>query len=135
MLYSRISWLIHPKHNSLHLPTPNSLSIPLLHPPPTATTSLLSMSVICFCFIDRIICALFIYLFFRVASVAYGGSQVRGSNWSCSCQPTPQPQQCQIQVTSATYTTAHSNTESLTHRARPGVEPESSWMLVMFVNC
>ena len=32
-----------------------------------------------------------------------------------SCQPTPQPQPFQIQATSATYTTAHSNTRSLTH--------------------
>ena len=31
------------------------------------------------------------------------------------CRPTPQPQQQQIRVTSATYTTAHGNTGSLTH--------------------
>ena len=30
----------------------------------------------------------------------------------------------QIQATFATYTTAHSNNESLTHWARPGIEPE-----------
>ena len=52
---------------------------------------------------------------------------------TCSCGPTPQPQQCQIQATSATYTTAHSNTESLTHWAKPGIEPTSSWILVGFV--
>ena len=34
-----------------------------------------------------------------------------------------------------TYTTAHSNAGSLTHWARPGIEPTSSWMLVGFVNC
>ena len=49
----------------------------------------------------------------------------QGSNQSCSFWPTPQPQQCQIQVTSATYITAHSNTGSLTHRAKPGIEPAS----------
>ena len=36
---------------------------------------------------------LFIYLLFRVAPVAYRGSQARVSNWSYSCRPMPQPQQ------------------------------------------
>ena len=35
---------------------------------------------------------------------------------------------------SATYTTAHGNTGSLTHWARPGIEPTTSWFLVGFVN-
>ena len=35
---------------------------------------------------------------------------------------------------SATYTTACSNTGSLTHQARPEVEPASSWILVRFVS-
>ena len=35
-------------------------------------------------------------------------------------------QQCQIWATSATYTTTHSNVESLTHWARPGIKPVSS---------
>ena len=42
--------------------------------------------------------------------------------------------QRRIQATSATYTTAHGNTGSITHWARPGVEPETSWFLVGFVN-
>ena len=33
---------------------------------------------------------------FRAAGVAYGSSQARGLNQSCSCQPTPQPQHPQI---------------------------------------
>ena len=37
------------------------------------------------------------------------------------------------QATSATYTTVHSNTRSLTHWARPRVEPTSSWMQVRLV--
>jgi len=57
-----------------------------------------------------------------------------GQNRSCSCWPAPQPQQCGIQAASATYTTAHSNTGSLTHWARPGIEPATSWFLVRFVN-
>ena len=35
---------------------------------------------------------------------------------------------------SVTYTAAHNNAGSLTHCARPGIEPLSSWMLVGFVN-
>ena len=38
-----------------------------------------------------------------------------------------------IQAMSATYTTAHSNTRALTHWARPGMEPTSSWILVGFI--
>ena len=34
---------------------------------------------------------------------------------------------------SATYTTAHGNAWSLTHWARPGIEPETSWFLVRFI--
>ena len=35
---------------------------------------------------------------------------------------------------SVTYTTAHGSTRSLTHRARPGIEPTSSWMLCQVLN-
>ena len=45
-----------------------------------------------------------------------------------------QPQQRGIWAASATYTTAHSNTGSLTQWARPGMEPVSSWILARFVN-
>ena len=31
------------------------------------------------------------------------------------------------------YTTAHSNARSLTHWARPGIKPASSWILVGFI--
>ena len=43
----------------------------------------------------------------------------------------PQPQH-QIQATSSNYTTAHDNAWSITHWARPRIEPASSWMLVGF---
>ena len=42
----------------------------------------------------------------------------------------PQPQQCGIRAAFVTYTTAHGNAGSLTHWARPGIEPETSWFLV-----
>jgi len=76
------------------------------------------------------ICILFFFFFFvfclsRAAPVAYGW----GSNRSCSHPPTPQPQQHRIWTESATYTTAHGNAGSLTHWARPGIEPTTSWFL------
>ena len=46
----------------------------------------------------------------------------------------PETQQCRIRMASATYTTAHGNAGSLTHWATPGIEPETSWSLVGFVN-
>ena len=48
--------------------------------------------------------------------------------------PTPQPQQHQIQTSSETYTTAHGNVGSLTHQARPGIEPTTSCLWVRFVS-
>ena len=46
---------------------------------------------------------LFCFSFFRAIPEAYGGSQARGSDRSCSCQPTPEPQQRQIWAASATH--------------------------------
>jgi len=76
------------------------------------------------------------FVFSRAAPAAYGGSQARGliGAVACSCHPTPEPQQCQIRATSVTYITAHGNYGSLTHWARPGIEPATSWFLVGFVN-
>ena len=54
-----------------------------------------------------------------------------GSNQSCSCWPTPQPQQHGIWAASTTYTTGHGN--ALPHWERPGIEPESSLVLVRFI--
>ena len=45
-----------------------------------------------------------------------------------------QPQQHQIRATSTTYTTALGNAGSLTHWAKPGIEPANLWFLVRFVN-
>ena len=76
---------------------------------------------------DSLSWMLFIYLFlfyfslFAIswaASAAYGGSQARGP----------------IRAASATYVIAHGNAGSLTHWARPGIEPAIPWFLVGFVN-
>ena len=63
---------------------------------------------------------LFIYLFllFRAAPMAYGGFQARG----------------QIRATAASLHHSHSNAGSLTHWAGPGIEPETSWILVGFIS-
>ena len=79
-----------------------------------------------FCFI------LFLCLF-RAAPTAYGNSQARGQI-GASCQAMPQPQQCRIWAMSVTHTTAHGNTGSLTHWARPGIKPAPSWLLVRLVS-
>ena len=58
--------------------------------------------------------------FIMAALTVYGNSHTRG----------------QIGAVAATYnTTAHGNAESLTHWARPGIKPQSSWILVRFFNC
>ena len=58
-LYSITLFLTHSKCNSLHLPNLNSPSIPLPLHSLLGTTILLSLAVICFCFLDRIICVIF----------------------------------------------------------------------------
>ena len=76
-----------------------------------------------------------LFAFSRAAPVAYGDSQAKGligavatglsqSHSNEGSKPRLQP----------TYTTAHSNAESLTQWARPGIEPATSWFLVGFVN-
>jgi len=79
---------------------------------------------------------LFIYLFIAFFGHTHSiwSSQDRGLNRRYSCQPMPESQQCRIWATSATYTTAHGKAGSLTHWARPGMEPVTSWFLVGFIS-
>ena len=56
--------------------------------------------------------------FSRSTPTAYGGSQARGL----------------IGDVAAGLRQSHSNAGSLTHWARPGIKPETSWFLVGFVN-
>ena len=79
------------------------------------------------------LCSWFSFLLFRAAHAGYGSFQVRGLNQIYSCQPTPWPQQHWIRATPAAYTAAHGNSGSLTHWARAGIKPSSSWILVGFV--
>ena len=80
---------------------------------------------------EQLSLSLFFFCLFRATPTACGGSQARGR---IPGQPTPQPQQHQIPAASVTYTTAHGNAGSLTHWARPGIKPASSWILVTFVS-
>ena len=73
VLYSRTSLFIHSKYKSLHLLTPYSQSIPQ-HPFSLWQLQVFSLCLqLCFCFVDRFICAIFyiphisdsiVYLFF-----------------------------------------------------------------------
>ena len=74
----------------------------------------------------------FLFFFFFFFFLAYGSSQVQGSNPSYSCQT--MPQQCKSRATSTTYTIVQGNAGSLTHWARLGMKPPSSWILVGFVS-
>ena len=84
--------------------------------------SLASLSILEFIYL--FIYFLFIY-FFIFQSRTCGIRRFPGqeSNRSSSLQPTPQPHRGRIRAASGTYTIAHSSTGSLTHRARPGIEP------------
>ena len=73
-------------------------------------------------------------LFFGTALAVYGGSQARGRMEAKQAASLRQSHSnVGIQAASATYTTAHSNTGSLTHWVRLGIEPESSWLPVGFM--
>ena len=73
---------------------------------------------------------LFVCLFFRAAP--YENSQARGCIGAVAAglrQATAMHDPSHI---CDLYTTAHGNAKSLTHWARPGIEPVSSWILVRF---
>ena len=76
----------------------------------------------------------FVFCLFRPAPVVYGGSQAKGLVGAVAAGLPHSHSNLRIRVASSTYTTAHGNTGSLTHRARPGIKPASSWMLVRFVS-
>ena len=77
----------------------------------------------------------FLFLFFLQPHLCgMGKFPGSGSNQSCSCQPRPQPWQLQIWAKPVTYATAGGNARSLTHWARPGIEPASSQALCWVLN-
>ena len=79
---------------------------------------------------------LFIFYFlllFRTTGTAYGSSLAGGQSGPTAASLTPQPQQQYVWTESVTCTTAHVNARSSTHWARPGIEPETSWILVRLI--
>ena len=68
--------------------------------------------------------------FLTAAPVTYGSSQARGGTGAAAAHLC----HSHSHTGSATYTKAHSNTRSLTHWVRPGMEPTSSWILAGFVS-
>ena len=115
---------------SLHTQTPN------LHPPPLPPVKgfLFFFFLLLFFFAPPPF-FFFFFCLFRATPVTYGGSQARSRIGAVAAGSTSHAQQHRIPATFATYTTAHPHARSLTHWARQGVEPASSWMLVSFVNC
>ena len=72
-----------------------------------------------------------VYLFivlclFRAAPEEYGGSQARGLIRAVAASLRQSHSNTGSELESATYTTAHGNAGSLTHRVRPGMEPATS---------
>ena len=92
----------------------------LLHPPCQEFSFFLSLSL----------------SLFRATPSAYRGSQAKGRTgpvatiYATATQPEPH----QIWATSTTCTTAHGNARSLTHWARPRIEPANSQIPVRFDN-
>ena len=67
--------------------------------------------------------------------MAYGVSQARGLIRATAADLRHSQSNNQIRAASANYTTAHGKAPgSLTHGARPGIEPKTSWFLVGFVS-
>ena len=73
------------------------------------------------------------FFFFKGHSCGMWKSPGLGSNRSYNYWPTPQSHQHQIRTASATYTTAQDNARFLTHWSKPGIELESSLILIRLV--
>ena len=73
-------------------------------------------------------------LFFRAAPAAYGSSQVRGRIRATALGLHHSHSNTRSEPHLGPYTAAHGNARSLTHWAKPGTEPESSWILVGFIS-
>ena len=76
----------------------------------------------------------FLFLLFRATPTASGSSQARGPIGATASGLYHSHSNVRSEL-SWTYTTACSNTESLTHWARPGIKPATSWFLVKILFC
>ena len=109
-------------------------SVYLLIPTPLLSISLLPFGWPQVCDDENFEFLSFFPVFSRAAPTAYGGSQARGRTRAVATGL------CQSHSTVGSgpclwpYTTAHGNAGSLTHWARPGIKPKSSWILVWFIS-
>ena len=77
------------------------------------------------------LCFVFVFVLpFRAALSAYGSSQARAPMRVTASTATATRDLSWV----CTYTRAHCNDRSLTHWARPGIEPTASWILVKFIS-
>ena len=76
-----------------------------------------------------------IFSLFRAAPGACGSSQSSGQIRAAAAGLQHSSWQRQIPATSVTYVVVCGNPRSLTLRARPRIEPASSWILVGFLTC
>ena len=76
-----------------------------------------------------------LFYFFRAGPMAYGGPQARGRirAVTTSLHHNHSNDKSKLRLWFI-YTTAHSNARSLTHWAKPGIIPASSWILVRFLS-
>ena len=70
--------------------------------------------------------------FLRATPMAYGNFQARGRIGAVAASLYHSHSNNRSKPHPTTYTTTYRNGRSLTHWARPGMEPESSWILVGF---
>ena len=81
------------------------------------------------------VCLLFcLVLLFRASPSACGSSKAKGHIRAIAAGLHHGHSNVGSEQRRVTYTTAHSNTGSLTHWARPGMEPVSSWIPVGFIS-
>ena len=78
---------------------------------------------------------LMFFFFFSFEGLTWGNGVSLAIGWTgATAGAYTKPQQGQIRTASATYAAACSNPGSLTHWARPGIEPTSSWTLCQVLN-
>ena len=75
----------------------------------------------------------FFFCLFRAAPPAYGSSQARGGIRDAAASLHHSHRDARSEPHLRPTPLAHGNAESLTHWARPGIEPTSSWILARFV--
>ena len=80
----------------------------------------------------RFILFICLSLLFGAAPAAHGSSQARGRIGAIAAGL--RHNHSNARSVSVTYTTAYGNTRSLTHWARPGIEPATSWFRVGFIS-